>query len=83
MLQEINQNVWDIADDKSIICILTNNSIINNRNVMGAGIAKEALDRNPDLDKQCANCIDNNSYILGTDKQTGAVLFRFPTKNDV
>ena len=83
MLQEINQNVWDIADDKSIICILTNNSIINNRNVMGAGIAKEALDRNPDLDKQCANCIDNNSYILGTDKQTGAILFRFPTKNDV
>ena len=53
MLQEINQNVWDIADNKSIICILTNNSIVNGKNVMGAGIA------------------------------TGAVLFRFPTKNDV
>ena len=83
MLQEINQNVWDIADDKSIICILTNNSIINNRNVMGAGIAKEALDRNPDLDKKCANCIVDNIFTLGIDKQTNATLFRFPTKNDV
>ncbi len=84
MLNEINKNVWDIADDKSIICILTNNTITSNgRNVMGAGIAKEALDRNPNLDIQCANCIKNNNYILGIDKITGATLFRFPTKNDV
>lgn len=83
MLQEINQNVWDIADNKSIICILTNNSIVNDRNIMGAGIAREALDRNPNLDKHCADCINHNDYVLGIDKQSNAILFRFPTKNDV
>ena len=83
MLKEIKGNVWDIAKRNDAICILTNNTVINGRNVMGAGIAKEALDRNSGLDKYHALCIEKGCYILGQDERTGAEMLRFPTKDGV
>lgn len=81
-MKEIICNVWDILDENSAICILTNNMILSNgENVMGGGIAKEACDRNPGLSLIVGNAIKNNRYMLGYDKLTDAIMLRFPTKN--
>lgn len=83
-MQELCCDVWDIIDPNSMLCILTNNTVLSNgKNIMGGGIAKEALVRNPDLNLKCAQCIKDNKYILGNDLKTGAILMRFPTKNNV
>lgn len=85
MLKEKCVDVWDYATDRNAICILTNDYIIksiddSDRNIMGAGIAREALNRNPGLDETCADCIMKDKLELGHDSRTKATLLRFPTK---
>ena len=92
MLKELKENVWDIADSNSIICILTNNGVINLNeaydepywyNHMGGGIAGEANRRNLELANKCGQAIKENKYDLGLDKLTLARLIRFPTMQDI
>ena len=92
MLKELKENVWDIADSNSIICVLTNNGVINLNedynepywyNHMGGGIAGEANRRNLGLANKCGQAIKENKYDLGLDKLTLARLIRFPTMQDI
>ena len=84
MLQEIKGNVWNFLNTSSAVCILTNNTITHDgKAIMGGGIAKEALNRNPGLDTRHAKDILNNYFCLGNDAITGAEMIRFPTKNMV
>lgn len=83
MLNEISGDVWKLLDENSALCILTNNSIYNDKNPMGGGIAYEALLRNPGLDTTVAIRIKKNEMVLGYDTQTQAVLLRFPTKVEI
>lgn len=92
-MKEIVGNVWDMLDENSAVCILTNNTVIQNynpmtmshyvSNVMGGGIAGEASDRNPGLKNLCGQAILDGNYSLGKDSQTGAEMLRFPTKDQV
>jgi len=83
-MKEIQGNVWDLLDDTSAVCILTNNVVLKNgKNIMGAGIAKEAVMRNPGLELTCGACILKNNYILGIDSVSKALMIRFPTKDKV
>lgn len=83
-MKEIQGNVWDLLNENSVVCILTNNTVLGpGNNVMGAGIAKEALIRNPGLDMVCGKCIKDKNFILGADKESGALMMRFPTKDQV
>ena len=92
-MKEIVGNVWDMLDENSAVCILTNNTVIQNynpmtmthyiTNVMGGGIAREAADRNPGLKNLCGQAILDGNYLLGKDDQTGAEMLRFPTKDQV
>ena len=92
MLNEIKGNVWDMLDENSAVCILTNNTILYHKfepfygrpyNIMGGGIATEAYDRNLGLKETCAESILNGSISLGYDLETGAEMLRFPTKDQV
>lgn len=84
MLKEIKGNVWDVLNYTTSVCILTNNTVLENgNNIMGAGIAKEAKTRNPGLEKVCGNAILNHYYSLGYDSISGAEMLRFPTKDKV
>ena len=92
-MKEIVGNVWDVLDENSAVCILTNNTVIQSYNpmtmehsvynVMGGGIAKEASDRNPGLKNLCGQAILDGTYSLGIDNLTGAEMLRFPTKDQV
>ena len=92
-MKEIVGNVWDVLDENSAVCILTNNTVIQNYNpmtmthyvstVMGGGIAREAAERNPGLKNLCGQAILDGNYSLGKDAQTGAEMLRFPTKDQV
>ena len=83
MIREIKCNIWDKLNENSAVCILTNETIYNNKNVMGGGIAKEAALRNPNLKFKCAECIVNDKFSLGIDKVSGAEMLRFSTKDNV
>ena len=83
-MKEIIGNIWDYASKNTVVCILTNNTLNSNKkNPMGAGIALEAVQRNPGLSKLVYNCIINNQFEITNDTVTGAVLYRFPTKKQV
>lgn len=85
MLNEIVGNVFDMAKDGDTICILTNTTIVNGENIMGAGIAREAVVRNPNKNiKKCvANSINIGENVFAVDEQTNAYLYRFDTKDNV
>jgi hypothetical protein len=92
MLNELVGDVWDLLDENSAVCILTNNTILYHKfkpfygrpyNIMGGGIAKEAYDRNLGLKETCAESILNGSISLGYDLATGAEMLRFPTKDQI
>lgn len=84
MLNEIIGDVWNFADKDTIVCILTNNTVLKNGcNVMGAGIALEAKNRVKDLEKICGKAIVDNELFLVKDPVSGAWLIRFPTKYKV
>lgn len=83
-MREFNGDIWGLLDSNSAICILTNNTVLaNGKNIMGAGIAKEARDRNINLEFLCGKSIKDDTFSLGLDYTTNAEMLRFPTKNDV
>ena len=83
-MKEIIGNVWDYAGKNTVVCILTNGTVMKNGlNPMGGGIAAEALERNPGLDQVCGDAIKNNNVFLGIDKKSKSHLFRFETKKQV
>ncbi len=53
-------NMWDRFGKVDLFYITTNDIVRNGRLVMGAGIAKEARDRLPGIDRDLAN----NKYIM-------------------
>jgi hypothetical protein len=87
--KEIKGDIWKFIGKADTICITTNGCIDKKgNNIMGAGIAKEAKERFPDLPHNIGWVIDtfgNNVYIA---KATGAALktglltalVTFPTK---
>lgn len=93
MLQEINIDVWDVLDKDSVLCVLTNDTVIKQQrmrtnddyifNPMGAGIAGECKVRNPEFPHYVGLGILFNKRECGTDSMTGATLFRFSTKYQI
>ena len=78
-MQETSGDIWDKHGNDEYICIPTN-GIVNKNGcaVMGAGLAKQAADRFPNLPKYLGtNLVDsvNQVFIFPTVK-----LFTFPTK---
>ena len=52
-MQLVNDDIWQYADKLDYICITTNSIVkANGCLTMGAGIAKTAMERNPDLPKE-------------------------------
>jgi hypothetical protein len=49
--------MWSAYDEADLFLITTNSTIANGRLVMGAGIAREARDRFPGLDKAMADIL--------------------------
>lgn len=92
-MKEICADVWELLDSNSAVCILTNNTVYDKTNTdmstsvlvnpMGGGIAREAVQRNPGLDKICGQAIIDNKYSLGYDKMTQAEMLRFPTMKSI
>lgn len=83
-LREIKGNIWDYANKNSAVCVLTNDTILaDGLNPMGGGIAREALDRNPGLDKIVAESIDKGTFWLCRDSKTKSYLYRLSTKSSV
>ena len=82
-LREIRGNIWDYANKNTVVCILVNNTNNHGRNPMSGGIAKEALDRNPGINILVVESIKHSSHSLGKDNITGAVLYRFTTKQEI
>lgn len=82
MIKEIKCNVWSKLNSNTAVCILTNETIYKDENVMGGGIAKEAACRNFNLKSICAKAIRENNFSLGRDV-SGAEMLRFSTKDNV
>lgn len=90
---EIKQDVWSILDKDSILCVLTNDTVnqwydnLHMKNIvcnpMGAGIAGECKERNPEFPELVGIAILTGYRYCGIDKQTGAQLFRFSTKSNI
>lgn len=84
MLREIKGNIWDYANNNSVVCILVNGSIFNHRNPMGGGIARECLDRNPDIDISVARCLKNDlAFTADLDSKSKAYMYIFKTKETI
>ena len=83
-MREFVGDICELLDSNSAVCILTNNTVTGpGTNIMGAGIAKEARDRNNNLEYTCGLSIKNNTFSLGFDSITKAEMLRFPTKDNV
>lgn len=85
-MMEVYGDLWTYQpDDTSFIipCITTNGFIkTNGRAVMGRGVAKEALERYPELDKALGQMLDIHGtkvLVLAPDNR-GSILISFPTK---
>ena len=83
-MKEIKGNLWDYYDKGEWIVITTNGSIKNNGAcVMGRGVAKDARDRFPNLDKVLGKAIQvfgNQLFVLNS--LTGMRLISFPVKHN-
>lgn len=83
-MKEIQDDIWKYANKNTIVCILTNDTINRaGKNPMGAGIALEALSRNPTLDELMVDAILSGHRLLTTDCISNAILYRFSTKKEV
>ena len=93
MYKEIKQDVWNLLNENSTICVLTNNSLYVMYdassmseiyyNPMGGGIAYEAKLRNPHLDILSAESMIEGRYIICKDSISKADIFRFPTLHHI
>jgi hypothetical protein len=73
LLKEIKGNIWDFIGRSNVICITINLYFKNDKNIMGAGIAKEAKERYPELPHNVAFIYDNfgfDTHILMTEHLT-------------
>lgn len=84
-MKELRGNIWSLINEEfNTICITTNGTIKRNGEaVMGAGIAKEAKERYPDLPARLAISIktDGNKPRL-LKRDNGLYLFSFPVKHN-
>lgn len=81
--KEMKGNIWDFIGKVNVICFTTNNFVTNGKNVLGAGLAKEALIRYPDLDVKIGQAIKEFGgypYIVKCYRQT--MIMTFPVKPD-
>lgn len=92
--KEIKGNIWDFMGECNVICITINLFMKNGKNIMGAGIAKEAKDRFEGIDHDIAFVYDTfgfGTYLMATEyrtKRKGDIItgincthiFTFPTK---
>jgi hypothetical protein len=86
--KEFKGNIWSFLNKANAICITINLHIKNNDLIMGAGIAKEAKDRYPGIEKNAAWIYDNFGFDIHTlkthlDKNTKLInthILGFPTK---
>ena len=71
-------NMWDVYEEADVFVITTNSYITQkNKLVMGRGIAREARDRFPGIDKRLAKSIPHmETYGLCADPETGIVGFQ-------
>lgn len=79
--KEFEGNIWKWIGKAAVICIPTNNYITNGRNVMGAGLAREALMRYPNLDKIMGDILVKFGfypYSIKVDRRTH--IMNFPVK---
>jgi len=87
-MKEITGNIWEQKCDW--LCITTNgivknsgNSYLNGEAVMGAGIAKQAKERYPDLPLKLGKKIKEKGNVVSClGKRDGKWIISFPTKND-
>lgn len=80
-MKELDGDIWQSNAD--VICVTTNGIVKNNgRLVMGAGIAKDAVDRYPDIDVIWGSHVWKYGNIpCITEYSDGQILASFPTKN--
>jgi len=78
---EITGNIWDFWDAGEWVCITTNGIVKSGGlAIMGRGIAKQAVDRAPAIQKQLAwklNTFGNHVYAFLPHR-----MFSFPTKHN-
>lgn len=76
-------NIWDMGFDA--ICVTTNGIVKpNGRLVMGGGIAKEAVERYPDIDDYYGKLVwlrGNSVWVYRKETDDPAII-SFPTKHD-
>jgi len=73
-------NIWEYIDWVSAICITTNGFIKHNDTaVMGAGIAKQAKEKYPGIDKNLAHHVKENGNIPGI-IWNNPIIVSFPVK---
>jgi len=82
-MKEIKGNLWDYYDKGEWIVITTNGSIKKNGAcVMGRGVAKDARDRFPNLDKVLGKAIDRfGNIVFVLNSMIGAKIITFPVKH--
>lgn len=81
--KEIIGDIWDFLGKASAIIIPTNCFITNGKNVLGAGLAKEALRRYPEIDSKIAQQLTQFGkypFIIKHDMKTAII--SFPVKPD-
>lgn len=72
---EVEHDLWDL--DVDVRCVTTNGSVLNGKNPMGGGCAREARERYFSVERQLGAMIQahgNHVYLLAPD------LVAFPTK---
>ncbi len=81
-MKESIGDIWE--SDANVICITVNGIVKNNgRLVMGAGIAKDAVDKYPDIDVIWGSHVWKYGNIPCITKcDDGQILASFPTKKD-
>jgi len=77
-------NVWDFIGEVSAICITTNGYVTSSgKNIMGAGIAREAKRRYPNIDFSLGKKLTKyGNHVMLLTIEKGTSIFSFPTKRD-
>lgn len=84
-MTEIKGDIWKVGQGFWAICVTTNGIVKNNGcAVMGQGIALQAVQRYPGIDRRLGDLLrqkGNHVYLLNADL-TKPFIISFPTKND-
>jgi len=79
--KEITGDIWNYIGKANAICICTNRKVVNGKNIMGKGIAKEAKELYPELPEAIAISLRFGDGASIVHKDAGTYLVSFPTKN--